>query len=160
MSVQVARRVVATIIIVVALALLLPPFINVNRYRARMASSLSSAVGRPVKIGEVEMRLIPQPGFVMANVEIADDPEVSSEPILRAEQVIADLRLSSLWRGRLEIAKLSLKYPSLNVVRGNDGHWNLESLLWRASRTKVAPTGQKHAETRVRFPYIQADLGR
>ena len=160
MSVQVARRTVATIIIVVALALLLPPFINVNRYKARMASSLSSAVGRPVKIGEVEMRLIPQPGFVMANVEIGDDPEISSEPILRAEQVIADLRLSSLWRGRLEIAKLSLKYPSLNVVRGNDGHWNLESLLWRASRTKVAPTGQKHAEARVRFPYIQADLGR
>jgi uncharacterized protein involved in outer membrane biogenesis len=160
MSVQVVRRTVATIIIVVALALLLPPFINVNRYKARMASSLSSAVGRPVKIGEVEMRLIPQPGFVMANVEIGDDPEISSEPILRADQVIADLRLSSLWRGRLEIAKLSLKYPSLNVVRGADGHWNLESLLWRASRTKVAPTGQKHAETRVRFPYIQADLGR
>ena len=160
MSVQVARRVVATIITLVALALLLPPFINVNRYKARMASSLSSAVGRPVKIGEVEMRLIPQPGFVMANVEIGDDPEISSEPILRAEQVIADLRVSSLWRGRLEIAKLSLKYPSLNVVRGNDGHWNLESLFWRASRTKVAPTGQTHAETRVRFPYIQADLGR
>jgi hypothetical protein len=160
MSVQVGRRVVATIIVLIALALLVPPFINVNRYRARMASSLSGAVGRPVKIGEVEMRLIPQPGFVMANVEIGDDPGISNEPILRAEQVTADLRLASLWRGRLEIAKLSLKYPSLNLVQGSDGHWNLESLLWRASRTKAAPTGQKHAETRVRFPYIQADQGR
>jgi uncharacterized protein involved in outer membrane biogenesis len=160
MSVKVGRRVVAAIIVLIALALLLPPFINVNRYRARMASSLSNAVGRPVKIGEVEMRLIPQPGFVMANVEIGDDPAISSEPILRAEEVTADLRMASLWRGRLEIAKLSLKYPSLNLVRGSDGHWNLESLLWRASRTKAAPTSQTHAETRVRFPYIQADQGR
>src|SRR3954453_3383211 len=101
MSVHAARRVVATVIIVVALALLLPPFINVNRYKTRMATSLSSAVGRPVKIGEVEMRLIPQPGFVMRNVEIGDDPAISSEPILRADEVIADLRLSSMWRGRL-----------------------------------------------------------
>lgn len=159
MSVNTARRTVAAVIVLIALALLLPPFINVNRYKARMAASLSNAVGRPVKIGEVEMRLIPQPGFWMRNVEIGDDPQISSEPILRADEVTAYLRLSSLWRGRLEIAKLNLQYPSLNLVH-NDGRWNIESLLWRASRTPVAPTGQRNAESRVRFPYIEADQGR
>ena len=104
-----------------------------------MADSLSNAVGRPVKIGAVELRLIPQPGFAMSNVEIADDPAISNEPILQAETVTAYLRLSSLWRGRLEIARLNLQYPSLNLVQGKDGHWNLESLLWRASRTPSPP---------------------
>jgi uncharacterized protein involved in outer membrane biogenesis len=159
MSVNAVRRTVAAVIVLIALALLVPPFINVNRYKARMAASLSNAVGRPVRIGDVEMRLIPQPGFIMHNVEIDDDASISNEPILHAEQVTADLRLSSLWRGRLEIAKLTLQYPSLNVVR-NGGQWNLESLLWRASRTPVAPTGQRHAETRVRFPYIEVEQGR
>jgi len=160
MAANLARRTVATLIVVIALALLVPPFINVNRYRGRMAESLSRAVGRPVTIGAVEMRLIPQPGFDMDAVEIGDDPAISNEPILRAEHVTAYLRLSSLWRGRLEIAKLNLQYPSLNLVRGDDGHWNLESLLWRASRTPVAPTSQSRAEARVRFPYIEVEQGR
>lgn len=160
MAIRTARRTVAILIVVIALGLLLPPLINVNRYRARMADSLSRALGRPVSIGSISLRLIPQPGFELRNVEIEDDPAFSNEPILRSERVTADLRLSSLWRGRLEIAKLTLQYPSLNFVQGPDGHWNIESLLWRASRTPVAPTGQRRAEARVRFPYVELDQGR
>ena len=88
----------------------------------------------------IELRLLPQPGFYLENVAIGDDPAYSAEPILHAEEVTAYLSLSSLWRGRLEIARLNLKYPSLNLVEREDASWNLESLLWKASRTQAAPT--------------------
>jgi hypothetical protein len=148
------------VLALVFLALFLPPLLNVNRYRATITNSISQALGRPVKVDTIALRLVPQPGFDLENISIGDDPAISAEPILRAEEVTAYLRLSSLWRGQLEIAKLSLRYPSLNIVRAADGSVNLESLLWHASRTPVAPTSQRRPEARVRFPYIEAEDGR
>jgi len=45
-------------------------------------------------------------------------------------------------------------------VRGPDGHWNLEALLTRAAQIPTAPTANRHAEVRPRFPYIEAEAGR
>jgi len=104
---------------------------------------------------------LPQPGFDLHNVEIADDPSISPEYLLRADEVTAYLRLSSLWRGRLEVARLSLTDPSLNVVRSDDGRWNLETLLSRTTQIPSAPTAQAHPESaRRRFPYIEGTGGR
>jgi hypothetical protein len=70
------------------------------------------------------------------------------------------VRVSSLLRGRLEIARLSISEPSLNLVRNVEGRWNLENLLERAARTPVAPTAKARSEIRPGFPYIEADHGR
>jgi hypothetical protein len=144
---------------VILIGLVLPPWINVSRYRARIAESISRALGRPVTIGSVSLRLLPQPGFDLGNLAIGDDPAISYEPILLAAEVNASLRLSSLWRGQLEIARLHLKYPSLNLARSPSGEWNLESLLWKAARTETAPTSSP-PQRRPRFPYIDAEAGR
>jgi len=151
---------VAVVLGIAVLAVALPPFINVGRFRLRIADSISRALGRQVTIGSVELRLLPEPGFTLHNFVVADDPTLSAEPMLRAEEVTANLRLSSLWRGRLEIARLSLTYPSLNLVRSPEGKFNLETLLMRASQTPSAPTTASRAQARPRFPYIEADSGR
>ncbi len=154
------KRILLAVVVVVLLGLLLPPFINVNRYRARIAASLSNAMGRQVTVGHISLRLLPQPGFELENLVVADDPSFSPEPLLRADEVTASLRISSLWRGRLEIARLNLHYASLNLVVTPDNRLNLAALLSRATRTQAAPTTAKRPETRVRFPYIEVDYGR
>ena len=153
------RRGVLIAAVLAVAALVLPPFINVSRYKSRVIASMSNALGRPVTVDAVELRLLPQPGFYLENVAIGDDPAYSAEPILHADEVTAYLRLSSLWRGRLEISRLNLNYPSLNLVERQDASWNLESLLWKASRTQAAPTSAPLSKSRPRFPYIQAIQG-
>lgn len=149
------------IVVSILLGIFLPPLINVNRYRGTIAGSISNAVGLPATVGHVGLRLLPQPGFDLRNVEIGDDPAINPEYLLHADAVTAYLRLSSLWRGRLEIARLSLSDPSLNLVRSSDGRWNLENLLSRTAKTPTAPTAQAHFESsRRRFPYIEATGGR
>jgi AsmA-like protein len=157
-----SRRTRRWIVIVAALLLLaffLPPLITVGLFKKQIQTSMSRALDRQVTIGRTAVRVFP-PGFVLENVVIADDPNFSAEPMIRAEEVTASLRLTSLWRGRLEIAKLSLKYPSLNLVRVPDGRWNVEALLQRTSQVSSAPTSKARPETRVRFPYIESDNGR
>ncbi len=91
---------------------------------------------------------------------VHEDPAFGAEPMLRAGEVTATLRVSSLLRGRLEIARLTLTEPSLNLVQDSAGHWNLENLLERADRIPVAPTSKAKTEIRPGFPYIEADRGR
>jgi uncharacterized protein involved in outer membrane biogenesis len=128
-----------------AVLLLLPLFLirpGANRMKTRIVSSISLALGRPVEAASVRLRLLPQPGFELENFVVHDDRAFGEEPMLRAQEVTASLRLTSLLRGRLEIARLSLTEPSLNLVRNGESHWNLESLIERAARVSVAPTSK------------------
>jgi len=143
--------------------LLLPLFLlrpGANRMKTRIVSSISLALGRPVEAASVRLRLLPQPGFELENFVVHDDRAFGEEPMLRAQEVTASLRLTSLLRGRLEIARLSLTEPSLNLVRTAESHWNLESLIERAARVSVAPTSKSRAESRPGFPYIEGSRGR
>jgi uncharacterized protein involved in outer membrane biogenesis len=144
--------------VILLLLFLLRP--GASRLKSRIAGSISAAVARPVEIGSVHIRLLPQPGFDLENLVVYDDPAFGAEPMLRAGEVTAILRLTSLARGRLEIARLELTEPSLNLVRGENGRWNLETLLERAAQTPLAPTATTKSGPRPGFPYIEASSGR
>jgi AsmA protein len=156
-------KLIVALTAVVLLGIFLPPNINGTRFRDRLAPALSGVLGRQVKIGQVKYRLLPRPGFDLYDFQVADDPAFSAEPLLMCGKVTADLRLTSLWHGRLEIANLKLTDdaapPSLNLVYAN-GHWNVEPLLLRVGQVPSAPTAKRSAEQRARFPYMQASAGR
>ena len=150
-------------LVAVGVAILLALFLvrpGATRLKVRIANSVGLALQRQVEIGSVRLRLLPQPGFELENFVVHDDPTFSAEPVLRAQEVTAFLRLNSLLRGRLEISRLSLTEPSLNLTRNDDGHWNIEHLLERTAKTAVAPTGKAPSESRPAFPYIEAERGR
>lgn len=165
MALSSRKKTILALIAVLLLAIFLPPNINGKRFKSRLASTLSNALGRPVSIGSVSFRLLPRPGFDLYDFVVADDPAFNAEPLLLCGKVTADLRLTSLWKGRLEIANLKLQNvsdrmpPSLNLVYLN-GHWNVEPILVRTEQIPTAPTAKKQAEQRPRFPYIEADGGR
>ena len=151
---------------VLALVVFVPPLIKLKSLRKGIVEAISGGLGRQVSVREVRLRLFPQPGFQLEGFVVQDDPAFSAEPLLRADQVTANLRLSSLWRWRPEISSLTLESPSgaqpwsLNVVRTQDGRWNLQSLLLRASQTPAAPTAKVRPESRPRFPYLEGEGGR
>jgi AsmA family/AsmA-like C-terminal region len=144
--------------VIVLLLFLLRP--GASSLKSRIIFSISSGVGRPVDIGSVHIQLLPRPGFDLENLVIYDDVAFGAEPLLRADEVTAALRLTSLVRGRLEIARLDMTDPSLNLVRGPDGHWNLETLLQHAAHVPLAPTAKTRRESRPGFPYIEGSSGR
>jgi hypothetical protein len=134
----------------------LPPLINVSRFQQRIASNISTALGRPVHFKSVTLTLLPMPGFTLNEFVIDEDPAFGSEPILRADEVGVTLRISSLWSHHVEFSKIAFTEPSVNLVHASNGTWNIESLLLRASHIQAAPTGQRFAGPDKRFPYIEA----
>lgn len=144
------------LVIFILLAIFVPPFISLNRLKGRVGGTIGDSLGRRVSIGRISLRLLPQPGFDLSDVDIHDDPAFSAEPMLHADKVTATLRLSSLWRRRLEIASLTFQEPSVNLVRNDAGKWNIGGLLERAQQIPSAPTAKAISESRPRFPYLEA----
>src|SRR6202000_2622245 len=68
-----SRRLMGFVTVAFVLALVLPPFINVNRYRGRVAGAISRALGRDVTVSNIELKLLPRPGLVLYNFIAADD---------------------------------------------------------------------------------------
>jgi hypothetical protein len=148
------------VVLLLVLALVLPPLINLGKYRRSITASMADALGRPVTVGNMQLRLLPMPGIVMSDFTVAEDPAFGHEPALHANSVVASLRLTSLWRGRLEVSRISLDEANLNLVRDSHGQWSIGTLLQRASQIPNAPTGSRHAGARPRFPYIEASDAR
>lgn len=130
------------------------------RLRSQIANSIGSALGRKVTLDNVRVHLLPRPGFDLEGLVIDDDPAFSAEPMIRAQDVSAAIRFRSLLRGRLEIATLSATEPSINLVRNQDGRWNLASLLERNAQIPAAPTTKAPSERRPAFPYLEAGHAR
>ena len=144
----------------ILLGLLVPPFVNVNRYRNRVAASIGQALGRDVTVSNIELRLLPRPAMVLSTFVVGDDPAYGAEPMLRADTVTAYLRLSSLWRGRLGNRHVVTRKSQPEPGSPADGHWNLEELVERTSQVPSAPTTKARPESRPRFPYVEATGGR
>src|SRR6202047_1904576 len=119
-----------------------------SHLKTRLAGSIGGALARQVEIATVHIRLLPQPGFDLQNFIVYDDPAFSAEPMLRSDEVTASVLLNFLLHGGVVISRLSLTEPRWTLVRNNQGHWNLEYLVERSSRTLVAPTEKSKSETR------------
>lgn len=130
--------------------ILVPPFISLGRYKSRITQAISVSLGRPVRLSSVELRLFPWPSFVLTNLSVAEDPAYGSEPVLHADTVRANLRLWSLWRGKLEFGSIHVDNASLNLVRAAPGRWNLDPLF----RTAAARPGS--ALRAGNLPYLEA----
>ena len=152
--------VLAGITLVLA-AILVPPMISINRYKAQIAELVSQSLGRPVHLSGVELRLVPWPSFVLSNLVVDEDPAYGAEPVLHADTVTTDVRLLALWGGRLEISRISVDSASLNLVRMPGGRWNLDPLFRNAAARAGVAVGKEAQNRRApRLPYLEATESR
>jgi AsmA protein len=150
-----SKRVIAAFCLLLLLLFLLRP--GAGWMKARVTNSISQALGRSLEIGSVRLRFLPRPGFEINDLLVRDGSGFGAEPLLRAPDVTAAVSLSALLRGRMEIARLSLSEPSLNLTRNQNGQWNLEDLIDRTSHSSMAPTGADRQKSKgPSFPYVEA----
>ncbi len=144
---------------------IVPPMVSISRYKSRITQLMSVALGRPVRLSSVELRLFPVPGFVLTDLTVQEDPAYGAEPVLHANTVRASIRLLSLWQGRLEIGTISLDEASLNLVRTAEGRWNLDP-LFRTAAARAEPaasageSGAEQGRRSARLPYLEATNSR
>lgn len=133
-----------------ALVLLLPFLLNLDAFRAQVHRALEQELGRKVEFASLTGRLLPRPGVLGRHVVVYERDEFGAEPFLYAERVRCDLSLSALLRFRLGFSEIHFHEPSINLVRRDDGAWNLTTFLLPGAGEVPAPSA----------PVISAGQGR
>ena len=125
--------IVVVLLIVVAIAL--PFFVNVNNFRPQIESSLGSALGRPVKVGNLSLSIFG--GSVGADqLSIADDPKFSNDPFIQAKSLRVGVELLPLiFSKQLNVTKIVIDHPQINLLRNREGVWNFSSFGNQAAKT-------------------------
>src|SRR5258708_40316311 len=102
--------------ILVVLALALPFLIDVNTFRPRIESELTTALGRNVTVGNLSLSL--WSGSLAAdNIAIADDPSFSSSPFIKAQTLNVGVEILPLVLSKtLHITELTLSQPQVNLL--------------------------------------------
>ncbi len=144
-----------TTMAVILTLLIVPPYVSISRYRSRITQLVSVALGRPVRLSSVELRMLPRPSFVITDLTVQEDPAYGAEPVLHATTVTASIRLLPLWRGSIQISRISVDEASVNLVRTGAGQWNFDAFF----RTAATRSGSG-APRSVPFPYLEATNSR
>jgi hypothetical protein len=116
-------------------AWIVPSYVSAEHYRRRLRAGLEQTLHRPVRFGAVSFRLLPHPGFSIANAEVGEDPRFGSEPFARVDRIDCDLRWRSIWRSRMDFTQLHLSNPTFNLVVNSRGEWNVQRLLVQSGVT-------------------------
>ena len=118
--------IVVALLIVIALAL--PFLIDVNRFKPTLETDLSTALGRKVQIGNIQLALF-SGAVTVDNVSIADDPAFSSTPFLQAKQLAAGVALEPLiFSKKLQVTSFTITDPQVVLLHSPSGTWNFSSL--------------------------------
>lgn len=152
---KIAGIVVAALIV---LALAIPLFVNVNNYRPQIESSLSAALGRPVKLGNLSLSILS--GSVEADqLSIADDPKFGSSPFVQAKTLKVGVELLPLiFRKSLDITNLRIDQPQISLLRDRDGVWNFSSLGNQAGNQPAAAATSKNASSNSNISVDKLDV--
>jgi AsmA protein len=116
--------IVALVVIVVAI----PFFIDVNQFRPKLETQLTSALGRPVTVGNLKLSL--WSGSVEAdNLSIGDDPAFSKTPFLTAKSLGAGVEIMPLLTSRkVNVTAITIDQPEISLLQTPEGKWNYASL--------------------------------
>jgi AsmA protein len=118
--------IVVAIILLVLIAL--PFLINVNSFRPRLESELTTALGRQVKVGNLSLSILS--GSVSAeDLSIADDPAFSKKPFVRAKSLNVGVEIWPLiFSKALHVTNITLEKPEIALLRDAAGKWNFSTL--------------------------------
>lgn len=142
---KIAAIVIAVIVVII---IVVPFFIDANTFKPKLEAELTSALGRPVTVGNLSLSL--WSGSVGAdNIAIADDPAFSKNPFVQAKSLKVGVEMIPLiFHKTLNVTELTLNQPEISLVKSEDGQkWNFSSIgtqkAGAAQQTNAAPEPMK-----------------
>jgi AsmA protein len=137
------------VVVLFLIVLALPLFINANQFKPTLETKLTTALGRPVGIGDISLSII-SGGVTVSDVSIADDPAFSKSPFLTTKSLSVGVEMLPLiFSKRLEVRSITIQVPEVHLIHAANGTWNYSSLGGKSSATKTPasnPGGASSAE--------------
>jgi uncharacterized protein involved in outer membrane biogenesis len=140
--------VVVGLVILVIFGVLFYAYLNLNSIiadnRERLLTAVSNALGRDVQAGEIKATLGWGVSADVTSVTVADDPAISSEPFVEADNVFARLSLLPLLSKHIDVSEVVLEKPVIRVIETAEGKLNVSTIGKKRGRVHAEPNAPRH----------------
>jgi uncharacterized protein involved in outer membrane biogenesis len=126
-------------ILLIALIFIVPPLLNVDRYRPQVISYLQQQTGKQIEIGRLTLTFFPL-AIRIDRFGVKNPPIFPPGYIVQVARIDAELSAGALLHRNVVIKSLVLEEPILNMTSDPDGPWNFENPQSKASE-KAFPLG-------------------
>jgi uncharacterized protein involved in outer membrane biogenesis len=113
-------------ILLLALLLIVPALINIDRYRPRVISYLQEKTGKQIEIGRLALTSFPV-SIHIDHFGVKNPPIFPSGYVVQVARIDAELSIAALLHRQVVIKSLVLEEPILNMTSDPDGPWNFEN---------------------------------
>lgn len=133
------------VILALALALLLIALFGAKRLfdeervRSVIVTQLQDVFRRPVQIGAV---VLTPSGIKLRNVQIIEKLDVPGQHLMTSDMVLVTFQLRPLLRRRLKLDSVRLLSPRIQLIRDENGLWNVADIFVSSAARNREPSGK------------------
>ncbi|MBF0169126.1 MAG: AsmA family protein [Alphaproteobacteria bacterium] len=112
-------------LVVLALGLIAPMFVDADRFKPEIETKLSAALGHAVRIEEgISFRLLPSPAATVRGIRISAPPGAASPHLASLRKLRAELSLLKLVQGRISFQAILVDELAVTMETLPDGKLN------------------------------------
>ena len=138
-------------VLLITVGLLALALINLNNLIAsnkdRILHQVEQTLGREVEIQEIDVTVWGGIGARLTQFRIADDPAFSADAFVRADNLQVNVALWPLLSQEIQVSRLILHSPQIQLIRDEQGQFNFTSLSQTATASTPQETPQENNET-------------
>ncbi len=116
--------------------ILIPKFVNVEKYKPYVENKVSEVIGRKVNInGNLNFSLFPWAELSFSNLVIENPNGFKEKNFLTIKSFKAKIKLLPLLSKKIQIKEFIIDQPHLFLERKNNGHGNWENIGQKTDKT-------------------------
>ena len=124
--------VVGLVVVIIAALLIIPAFVDVQKYKPMLESKVTDATGRPFSVGDdLSLSLFPWAGLSFSNLEMGNTKGFTEKEFVNVESFEVRLKLLPLIFKEIEIKRFVVNEPRIMLIKNKDGRVN-----WAQPQTK------------------------
>ena len=125
------------VVAILALVVVIPLLIDINRYRPRVIAQIEEATGKPAEIGKLTLTIFPKLSIRVDNFALGNPPGFPKGYLLKTDRIYVEVDRDALWDKKVIILALEVDKPVIRLYSDARGKWNFENPP--ASKSKSNP---------------------
>jgi len=133
------------LVLIIAALLIIPRFVDVQKYKPVIEKKVADATGRPFSLGgDLSLSLFPWAGLAFSDLHLGNPPGFKEKDLLTVKSFEMRVKLLPLLSKEIQVKRFILEEPRIVLERLKDGRSNWEGIGKPSG--EAAPTPQKEKE--------------
>ena len=119
-----AKVILSFFVVLLLIALAVPYFLNVDRYRDTIAEAIAKQTGRKVTLGKIQARLFPGVGVTVGGLHIGNPSGFPEGDVVSADEIRVNVALNPLLHRIIHVNSVDLVGPKVSLLTNASGKDN------------------------------------